>query len=391
MARILLAWELGGGLGHIVPLARMGKALARAGHDCAYVLRDLARAHALLDVRTSCLYQAPLFLPEHRTGTVAHTFADILGNIGYRRPGALTGLLSAWRRIYADFRPDLVVLDHAPTAQAALRGLGMPSIMLAASGFTLPPAVTPLPGLRSDPPDTPAARQQREAEITASLNAALGALDVPEVAFIGQLFEAKARVLFSIPELDPYEARSDVEYWGPIEAAAGVQPEWPPGGGKKIFAYLGNFPTRGALLDAVAAIGQPALVCASGMDAAACAALSRGTLRLSPRLFDVGRVLDECDLVITHGGTLACSALLAGKPMLTLPLHLEQQLTATKIQSLGASLNAPRLAPAGMRGKLDRLLNEPAFGIAARRFAACDRELPAGQEERFVRLVAAQL
>jgi hypothetical protein len=144
MARILLAWELGAGVGHLVPLAEAARELEAAGHECACALRDLGNAHAFFDTRKTRLYQAPVFLPVWRAeNDTAYTFADILANIGYRQPQPLTGVLRAWRNLYADFKPDLMVFDHAPTAQAAARGLSIPSIVLARSGFTLPPAVTP--------------------------------------------------------------------------------------------------------------------------------------------------------------------------------------------------------------------------------------------------------
>ena len=44
MATILLAWELGGGLGHFMNLRPVAEGLARRGHRVVAVLRDLTSA-----------------------------------------------------------------------------------------------------------------------------------------------------------------------------------------------------------------------------------------------------------------------------------------------------------------------------------------------------------
>jgi len=388
MARVLLTWELGAGLGHLVPLAAMGRELTQAGHECAYALRDLGHAHVLLDVPRTRLYQAPLLLPERRGGEIAWTYADILANIGYRDPAPLTGLLAAWRGIYANFKPDLIVFDHAPTAQAAARGLNIPTVLLARSGFTIPPAITPMPRVRSGNSNGGSRAQdlERETAVTRVLNAAFESLDIPPLECVGQLFDAGARILLSVPELDAYGPRDNVEYWGPLETAGGAPPEWPTTNGPKIFAYLRAFQTRPALLDALRASGASVVAHISGMEPAECAQQSSNTMKISPQIIDVRRALAECDLVVTHGGSLVASALVAGKPLLMLPLHLEQQLTASAVETLGAGLSAPRLLPEGMRNKLDRLLREPAFGAAARAFATRYPQYPAPLEGRFVAL-----
>ncbi len=176
-----------------------------------------------------------------------------------------------------------------------------------------------------------------------------------------------------------------------MEHGHGLAPEWPPLPGRKIFAYLRNFPARDAMLDILARCGHPVLAHVSGMDAAECAQRSTRTLRISPGIIDARAALALCDLVVTHGGSLVSSALLAGKPLLTLPLHLEQQLAAAKAAALGASLNAPGLAPRGMQAKLERLLQERAFADAAQAFRQRYANAFAPLPGRFATLVATLL
>ena len=62
--------------------------------------------------------------------------------------------------------------------------------------------------------------------------------------------------------------------------------------------------------------------------------------------------------------------LLAGKPVLLLPQHLEMLHIARSVEKAGAGLSAPALKPEGIRHKLARLLQEPGFGEHARAIAA---------------------
>jgi hypothetical protein len=59
MATILLAWELGGGLGHFMNLRPVADGLARRGHRVVAALRDLSSARRFLPNQDVTLLQAP--------------------------------------------------------------------------------------------------------------------------------------------------------------------------------------------------------------------------------------------------------------------------------------------------------------------------------------------
>ncbi len=48
MARMLLTWELGAGLGHLVPLRQLAIALVSRGHEVFVAARDITRAGRVL-------------------------------------------------------------------------------------------------------------------------------------------------------------------------------------------------------------------------------------------------------------------------------------------------------------------------------------------------------
>jgi len=116
MATILFAWELGGGLGHLVPFVPVAERLSSDGHHVVASLRELPRAHAVLrDTAVACL-QAPV----RRGGSAdridpLRTLAHVLHNMAFANPDELRALAEAWRNLYRFVQPDLILFDHSLT------------------------------------------------------------------------------------------------------------------------------------------------------------------------------------------------------------------------------------------------------------------------------------
>lgn len=369
MARILMTWELGGGYGHLAPLLALAMPLKARGHEIAFAARDLKTAAALLDGTGIAVHQAPANL-ETAQGLTLHSFPQILLNTCFNDPEQLHARVQAWRKLYAEFKPDLLVSDHSPTALLAARGLNFPKLPIG-YGFLVPPDVTPLPSLRPWLDAVPVDLVKDEARALDMANGVLVRLGVERLKSIAKLYNAPRQPLFTFKELDNYAAeRKRGEYWGPLVVSSGKRPQWPAGDGKRIFVYLRTFQTLPALLESLRAAGQPTLIHVPGLAPELRAQYAGGNLGFSEELLDIPSVARECDLAVLHGGhgTLALM-LLAGKPLLLLPLHLEMLINTQAAVKLGAALAAPQLKPVGMRQKLERLLQEPAWGEAARRFA----------------------
>ena len=95
------------------------------------------------------------------------------------------------------------------------------------------------------------------------------------------------------------------------------------GAARRIFAYLENFPALTQLLDLLGKTGCPTIVHIDGVTAQNLPS----TLRFQAGRLDLPRAAAECDLAIlngTHGSTVL--TLLAGKPVMQLPLVMEQEL-----------------------------------------------------------------
>ena len=146
--RFLLAWELGGGLGHSAPLGQIARQLLILGHHVDFVLKDLSTAQAALgDVFThpnvrvwqAPIWQAPYLPPRHPI-----CYAELLFAVGYLDARRLLGLVHGWRSLFQIIAPDFLLTDHSPTALLAARGFRFRRGN-AGSGFLVPPLETPIP------------------------------------------------------------------------------------------------------------------------------------------------------------------------------------------------------------------------------------------------------
>src|ERR1700728_2291050 len=124
MATIFFAWELGGGLGHLMRIAPLAKALTAQGHRVFLAARDLSRVESIYLGSGVQYVQAPFLNAQFEPGYEKPVyFADLLHNIGFADDGCLLAHAEAWRSLYRLVRPDLIVFDHSPTALLAARGV----------------------------------------------------------------------------------------------------------------------------------------------------------------------------------------------------------------------------------------------------------------------------
>ena len=387
MAKVLMTWELGAGYGHLAPLRTLAEALKARGHEVAVAARDMHAAATFFEGTGIAIHQAPANLSPRGKLTLL-SFPQILLNTCFHDMADLEERVRAWRRLYRDLEPQLLVCDHSPTALLAAQGLDLPRLPIG-YGFVVPPDVTPMPGLRPWLDVDAAVLARDEARALDMANQALEKLGAPALESLSALYRTPNQPLFTVEELDNYAStRRKVEYWGPLLAGSGKPPAWPPGPGKRVFVYLRPFPTLPSLLDSLREAGQSTILHIPRLAPDIHERYNGGSLRFSDGLLDIQAVARECDLAVLHGGhgTLALM-LLGGKPLLLLPLHLEMLLNAEAAVKLGAALSAPLLRPEGMRQKLERLLGDSSWQAAAGRFAERHAGLELeGIPERFAAL-----
>jgi len=370
MARILFGWELGLGLGHVAPHVGMLEYLHNAGHEVVFAARKPERAQSLLNESEIKVVQAPIIPRPASNNGVAYTYADVLLNIGWIEPDALAGAIQAWHRLFEEHAPDLFLVNYCPTGLLASLTWPMKRVIID-HGFTIPPSVSPLPNLRFWEKVDEAELLQREHALLDIMNAIATDYELEPFKYVAELFgRVDNTLLLGYPELDCYRRSKGTRYWGSALPSAGVSPKWPDVEGKRVFAYLRNFNTLPSLMQTLQASGHAVLVYAPSVDADELAKYASDTIKIFDKPLNIDEISSQCDLAITHAGyNLSVDLLLAGCPILLLPLSLESFLIARGIERLGAGLAAPMLKPQGMANKLYRLVNEPSFSDAAGRFS----------------------
>jgi UDP:flavonoid glycosyltransferase YjiC (YdhE family) len=370
MAHIHLCWELGGGLGHAGRLKILAQTLLARGHRVTMSLRDLMHTHALLADLDVPKLQAPVWLHDTVGLPPSASLAEILFRCGYLEPSALRGVVAGWRAMFTLLQPDLVVADFAPTALLAARSMGLRSASVG-NGFNTPPPGRALPALQEAPATRLAASESR---LLATANAVLTEFSAARVyTEAAEVFLGDLPLLCTWPELDHYQRR-DAQWLGPnFIADGGIAPQWPAGEGRKVFAYLKvSHPAYAAVLNALVEEGCRVLAYVPEVAAGAAPPVSSSLLLYAEAPLSLMQTLSEADVCVCHAGeaTLAQS-LLAGVPVLMLPSHTEQFLTARRVATSGAGYNAALLTPASdWRAVLRPLLNDASYREAARAFAA---------------------
>jgi glycosyltransferase involved in cell wall biosynthesis len=367
---VLLLWELGDGLGHLMQLLPVARGLARRGHRVYIALPKLNRAAADVFGRAGVrLLQSPVVAPARAPFPQALGYAHLLANLGFHDGRELLARACAWRRLFELIRPDATLVDHGPTTLLAARGLPM-HVALIGSGFCCPPqpadASEPWGVFRRGASAEQLARLLAdERQVLARVNRALAAWNQPPLSRVAELYLVDANFLTTFPELEQFPGRPGGPlglYWGPVlDAGDGGPPPWPDAPGKRLLAYLKWFDGLDPMLEALRRSGQPTLVYVPGLTEAGRKRRESATLRLAPSRVDLRRAAAECDGAVLHAGQGATAALLlAGKPILQIPLVLEQRLTADATARRGAGLvvNDRAKDPASAGRMLDELLTD---------------------------------
>lgn len=340
MKRILFTWELGAGLGHIVPIKQRCALLQE--HELYVALRDLRHAAEVFKDTNATLLAAPfLQSPVDRPVEETLCYAELLHNIGFADARLLGGLVSAWCALFDLIRPDVVVFDHSPSALLAAKAYAFRKV-LCGSGFICPPPAKPLGVF------FPAAMRQQdvqriervENDALNTANRVLAESGQPPLSSLGELYGLVDTVLLTTrPEFDHFPQRNRSRYLGVSPPPAGKAPQWPAVPGKRIFAYLKPFKKLPVLLESLKQSGQPVIVYSSDIDRNLLARYQSGNMRFESEALDLNRVADSCDFAIVNGNhDTSCQLILSGTPVLVLPLQREQQIFAALITDCGAGV-----------------------------------------------------
>lgn len=402
MARFALAWEQGAGLGHAMPLAQVARTLLEQGHDVDLIWREPTLAHTTLGSTLHHprlrLWAAPAWrgqMADERLARQPSTYADLLCLAGFLDSAILTALVKSWLDLLRTLQPDVLVADHAPGGLLAATGLPKLRTAQVGNGYFQPPCHTPFPSFRFW--DKQATNPAHEDAVLASCQAAQVACGIAPMARLSDLVDTDLNALLTWPELSTYEPQllGGQTFFGPLpNATMGASAKWPAGADEhrpnRCLAYLNaSHPHIAAALDMLIEARLPTLLVLRG-----------GTMPLVKRLraylhiclveqlANLEELIPQADVVVCQGNSgTVLATLSAGRPLLMLPGHVEQWITAYRVCQLnaGISLQTHEIAEHGVAA-LHALVKDQHFITHARQVA--QRHPPAESHANLTRLCA---
>ncbi len=372
MSKILFAWEFGENWGHLSRDLSIARRLQETKHEVIFAVSDTKVATEVLGPAGIPFVQAPLSRRVVGISQPVASHAEMLIAAGYGEWETLHGLVSAWRGLFELVRPEVMVIDYAPTALLAARTQNIP-VVLVGSGFELPPDLSPLPSFRTWE-NVPTKRLElAETLALRNTNAVLAGYSASPFARFAELFQSQHKILTTFAELDHYGPRPDQHYAGPVyDLPRARKVEWRAGlDGPRIFAYLRPWvPNVDALLGALGASGAQVVCAFPGATRAQLERSQAPGLRILPEAVALEYLLPTADLVIGYGAGTIASTLLAGVPMMLVPLHSEQYLSALRVETLGAGVVVRgKPSQATYAETISNALDRPALRDAAGSFA----------------------
>lgn len=373
MSRILCAWELGGGTGHLHILSPVGQALRARGHDVTYVLKDLVTASRFATFSDARLLQAPLHNRVSRLPPSIN-FAEILNRVGYLDVDALTALIEAWRGLLRLAGPDLVLAEHSPTALIAARLEGLP-IAAIGSGFSVPPRLSPMPSIQpwlNIPADV---LMKSENAVLQRINTAIDRHGGVRYQQLSDIFQLDDNFFCVLPEFDHYDRTSEglpepTEYFGPLDLPIrGGEAPWPSGEGDRVFVYYrASYPQFRSLMQQLAELDLPTLVVADDASPKVIKQYSTSSLKIITNQVNLPAVAQTCKVAVIAGGLGVSTHLtLGGCPLVMAPAVMEQSQLSYRVAKAGLGImSIPGKKPSDIGALVRAVLDRPEFADRAR-------------------------
>lgn len=360
---LLLAWELGEGLGHLPAFKAIAGALKAQGVKPVFVLREMLPAAASLKSVGGEIRDAPHWAKPALPPVKSRSFADILASNGYARGDHAAMILSAWNKVIDALKPDAIICDHAPSAM--LSAFGRIPVATVGTGFTVPPV--------SDawfPPYNPVgANPENQHYVFDAIAEGMMRCGLVPPATITEAFRGDFRGIYSFPIVETYRSVRHETLLGPVEPQPPLTPlpEKP-----RLFVYTAaDFAQIELLMRGLMVLGPEVSTYVRGQSGARAAVLrSRGV-----EVFDspppLAEVLPRFSAVFSHAGAgFTNAALSSGRPHIVFPRHFEARSTAHGLAEAGCGIQLESLEPDVFVAAYRRTTQEPGMGLAAQKAAA---------------------
>lgn len=332
---LVYCWELGQGYGHVLSIRALVHSLLADGWRISAIVAEPHKVRRMLPAAVDVIAM-PTLRPEKLYDPTLN-LAEVLLNNDFAEPQRLQVRAEQWQRLFGQLQPDVVLIDHAPTALLTAHLLQIRRALLG-TGFFISPAGQALPVFSPFRLQTSTA----EARLVTQLNQVRLNGQSAQLSTVAELFQqADERFLCTFAQLDHFGLRTDEDYWGAVfDFDYGELPQWQARSGLKIFMYLhADYPELTTVLDMINAMPCNTLVHVGGGQA------DPGRwpqLRFRTEPQHLGQVAQLADLVICHAGHATIAGmLLRQKPLLLLPKQLEQLILSERLWSQQLALFLP--------------------------------------------------
>ncbi len=331
MARIVFGWEFGASLGHIYPLLRVADALKEKGHDILFVCRDVDRSFDVVKSRGYPMIQAPFWknLPIPNVRSIATpSYADVLARQGFAYRKTVQHMVSAWDDLLRILKPDLIIADHSPGLNIAVRR-AIPMINIG-NGFTLPPTEIDM----YPPILATGKRLVAQDMLMKQFNELHLERGRQPYVRLPQIFDTEGQFACTLPHLDPYVDVRVSPVCGPLEDCMETAP---PPEAPHVFMYMANEAEDSELaLEAVQKLGCQASVYIRGASEERRQKYTSRHMTMLDKPADFSDSIPKASLVIHSGGSgTATSCLMTGRPQIMFPRQSEALMSGRLLASQG--------------------------------------------------------
>lgn len=375
---VLLTYEFGAGLGHLLRLFAVARRLGE--YRLVFAVPDLALGepavrHAFgeaAQVVPGVVWPAPTDPRVRQVPT--RSLADVMTLFGFGDSKRLRAALTRAQALLDETAPDLIVADFAPTLRLASQGR-VPTVVVG-NGYTVPPPGRPLPPMRPWDERVGPVSRAAEGHLLAAVNEARAGIGGEAVDHFADLFSGEHHFVCTISEFDPYGAMRDEPPVWPFN-----MPDVAPGPavaarrGAPVFCYLqSDHPALDAVLSALSRLPVRSTAYIQGIDPHAVAARCKSNVAIRRDPADFAELLPRTRVLVHHAGLgTACAGLLSGTPQLLLPFNLEHAITARGVGRFGSGVwmwATPAPAPDLIARQIRGLLGDGALHARAARTAA---------------------
>lgn len=360
---LLLAWELGEGLGHLPPLKAVAQAFKPLGVKIVFALRETQHAApALKDVGAELLV-APHWAKPSKPPFKSGSFADILGANGYATAEQAAAIIGAWDRVIDHVKPDVIVCDHAPSAMVS--AYGRVPVAFVGNGFAVPPADE-----ANFPPYTPGQGEpEGQSIVHDAISGALRRLGRAAPPTITAPFKGDFRGVYSFPLIDSYRSVRRERVLGPIEPQPPLVP-FPDQ--RRLFVYSAlDFARIDELIQCILDIGPEASVFLRGNLGPRAAILRSRGVEVFDKPPPFSEVMPRASVVFSHAGSgFTNAALASGRPHITFPRHFEAKASAMGLEQAGCGIRLETLDVGTFRNAYQRANMDTAMRAAAQSVGA---------------------